>query len=249
MKRIFHVRLNLDELSAHNDTFATDEERGQWLRGFLVAARGGANRFILGSPAALGYEVGAAALGHAKQFAADQSAKGQASAAARKANHCSTTVEPRLNQTSTTVEPNVNLSNNRIIDNPISQKTINQNPNEEKASKSPLMKKNPVRDNPPSVQEVAEYVSQMGYGIDPQEFHDHNTRGGWTYGRAGKSLVQDWRAHVRTAESLRKRWAADRQPKEPWEQLKKEQFDQCPQPDLEYLRQVEMAAREGRPVP
>jgi hypothetical protein len=115
MDRIFHVRLNLDKVSADNDTFSTDQERGEWLRGFLSAARGGCCRFADGSPGSLGHVQGAESLRFAKGFSAAQAVKGQKSAEARKSNHGSTTVQPRLDQGSTVVEPNLNLSNNPII--------------------------------------------------------------------------------------------------------------------------------------
>ena len=116
MPRIFHVRINLDLVSADNDTFSTDQERGEWLRGFLSAARGGQCRFPQGSPGWLGHAQGAAALSFAESFSEAQAAKGKRSAEARKLNHGSTTVQPRFNHGSTTDEPSLNLSNNRIIE-------------------------------------------------------------------------------------------------------------------------------------
>lgn len=116
MARIFHVRLNLDELSAHNDTFGTDQERGEWLRGFLTGARGAVSRFTNGSPGALGYELGESALTHAREFSAVQSEKGKLSAKARTFNRRSTVVQPPLIPGSTSVQPNLNLSNNLIIE-------------------------------------------------------------------------------------------------------------------------------------
>lgn len=116
MGRIFHVRLNLDEMSAHMNTFATDAERGEWVRGFMAGAAGGILRFVDGTPGALGHSLGVSSLVFARQFAAKQSEKGVKSAEARKVNHGSTTVQPRLDNGSTTDEPSLNLSNNRIIE-------------------------------------------------------------------------------------------------------------------------------------
>ena len=128
MGRIFHVRLNLDDLSSHNDTFGTDAERGEWLRGFLAGARGAPCRFVDGSPGFLGHSLGAESLAHAKEFSAVQSVKGIKSAEARKGNRGSTVVQPLLTTGSTDPQPDLNLSNNPIIHkeiNLINQQTSN----------------------------------------------------------------------------------------------------------------------------
>jgi len=52
------VYLNLDEVSAANDTFSDDKERGEFLRGFMVGARGGECRFNSQSPAGVGFRIG-----------------------------------------------------------------------------------------------------------------------------------------------------------------------------------------------
>jgi hypothetical protein len=78
------------------------------------------------------------------------------------------------------------------------------NPILEKAAERPKIK-TPVRNNPPSLEQVAEYIQKQGYNLSPEDFHDGNTRGGWTYGKGGKSLVYDWKAHVRTWEAWQKK--------------------------------------------
>lgn len=80
----------------------------------------------------------------------------------------------------------------------------NPNPILEKAAERPKIKI-PVRNNPPSLEQVAEYIQKQGYSLSPEDFHDGNTRGGWTYGMGGKSLVYDWKAHVRTWEAWKKK--------------------------------------------
>ena len=49
---------------------------------------------------------------------------------------------------------------------------------------------------PPTVEEVAEYVNEKGYKVNPQRFVDHYAARGWKYGQ-GKPMV-DWKAAVRT---------------------------------------------------
>ena len=60
MARIFHVRINLDAVSADLNTLVDDAERGAWLRGFMSGASGGANRFEASSPCHLGWALGSA---------------------------------------------------------------------------------------------------------------------------------------------------------------------------------------------
>ncbi|TXH46901.1 MAG: hypothetical protein E6Q97_28450 [Desulfurellales bacterium] len=56
-------------------------------------------------------------------------------------------------------------------------------------------KKERIRFSRPSVEQVAEYVQQQGYQIDPSAFVDHYEAKGWLI---GKSPMKDWKAAVRT---------------------------------------------------
>jgi hypothetical protein len=56
---------------------------------------------------------------------------------------------------------------------------------------------------PPSLQEVEEYVSGKGYKFDPEEFVAFYTAKGWLI---GKSKMKDWRAACTT---WHKRWVQD----------------------------------------
>ena len=55
---------------------------------------------------------------------------------------------------------------------------------------------------PPTLEEVKEYISDMGYGLDPEEFYDANLQSGWKL-KNGQP-VKDWKARVRTFERYRK---------------------------------------------
>lgn len=63
-------------------------------------------------------------------------------------------------------------------------------------------RKRPARFVPPSLEEVSDYISEMGYGLDPEEFMDSNLQSGWRL-KNGQP-VKDWKARVRTFERFRK---------------------------------------------
>jgi hypothetical protein len=108
MKRIFNVRLNLDDMAAGLDACCTDTEVGLWVRGFRVGVRGAALPDGVPRPMADGHALGLEAYQEASLFQEKQAEKGRASAESRKAkcNHGSTTVQPRFNHCSTTVRTN-----------------------------------------------------------------------------------------------------------------------------------------------
>lgn len=51
-----------------------------------------------------------------------------------------------------------------------------------------------ARFTPPTVEQVAGYVEENGYGVDPARFFDHYAANGWKVGRVP---MKDWRAAVR----------------------------------------------------
>ena len=204
MGRIFHVRLNLDDLSSHNDTFGTDAERGEWLRGFLAGARGAPCRFVDGSPGFLGHSLGAESLAHASKYHDQQSAFGAKSAEARRAKYG--TAQPERPSKGGSNDPlkvvqglpegAPNLSNNPIIhkeNNPLSQQT-NKPERERQATR---------RFAPPTIFEVTEYCTSRGNGIDPQKFMARNESIGWM---VGKHPMKDWKAAIRTWEANQAEW-------------------------------------------
>lgn len=58
------------------------------------------------------------------------------------------------------------------------------------------------RFTPPTLEEVSQYIKEMGYGLDPQEFIDANEQSGWKL--KGGQPVKDWKARVRTFERYRR---------------------------------------------
>lgn len=108
----------------------------------------------------------------------------------------------------------------------ISQNSTMDSPevsNQEDENSEPIPVSNPVtvtssntdregkrkRFTPPTRDEVAGYIHEMGYGLDPDEFMDSNEMRGWKM-RNGKT-ISDWKACVRTFERNRKKWDADDQ--------------------------------------
>lgn len=78
----------------------------------------------------------------------------------------------------------------------------NTNTNTNKPPLPPTRGRETKRFQPPSVEQVAEYISQHEYPVDPQEFIDHYTANGWVQGK-GKP-IKDWQAAVRTWANKRK---------------------------------------------
>lgn len=65
----------------------------------------------------------------------------------------------------------------------------------EKEIDTEIEKRKNKRFTPPSVTEVADYVSEKGYHIDPEAFVDFYQSKGW---KVGKESMKDWKAAVRT---------------------------------------------------
>ena len=51
------------------------------------------------------------------------------------------------------------------------------------------------RFKPPTKEQVAQYVAEMGYSVDAQRWYDYYSANGW---RVGKNPMRDWKAAVRT---------------------------------------------------
>lgn len=80
------------------------------------------------------------------------------------------------------------------------EKTESQtNPNQSKPNQSNRGegRAKAARFTPPTVEQVAAYVEERGYGIDPARFCDYYAANGW---KAGRSPMRDWQAAVRNWE-------------------------------------------------
>lgn len=75
---------------------------------------------------------------------------------------------------------------------------------EEKANADPepSKKESCKKFTPPSVEEVADYVSEKGYSVDAEEFVSHYESNGWMVGR---NKMKSWHAAVATWERRRRK--------------------------------------------
>jgi hypothetical protein len=48
---------------------------------------------------------------------------------------------------------------------------------------------------PPDIVDIKNYISEMGYSVDPMKFYNHYESNGW---RVGKNKMKSWQAAVRT---------------------------------------------------
>ena len=66
----------------------------------------------------------------------------------------------------------------------------------------------------PGVDEMAAYISEMGYHLDAEQIYDHYEQVGWVYGK-GQHPIKDWKAAIRTWNKNEKRYEANRRPIQP----------------------------------
>ena len=66
---------------------------------------------------------------------------------------------------------------------------------------------------PPSLEDVSDYINEMGYAVDPEAFIDFYASKGW---KVGSSSMKDWKAAVRT-------WSRRDKQNEPKQEHKPEQ--------------------------
>lgn len=76
---------------------------------------------------------------------------------------------------------------------------VPENPKQSKAEQSKAIQSREggakaTRFTPPTLEQIAEYVGEKGYGIDPERFFDHYTANGW---KVGRNPMKDWKAAVR----------------------------------------------------
>ena len=106
--------------------------------------------------------------------------------------------QPCENQKSDFGNPQGTNIDNNTENNTNNSKNTSYSCSEPEKSVSKRTKKSTTtkRFIPPTVEEVAEYVNEKGYKVNPQRFVDHYAARGWKYGQ-GKPMV-DWKAAVRT---------------------------------------------------
>lgn len=125
--RTFFVRVNLDDMATDLIGLDSTDERGLWLEGFVVGSRGKDCRIDWPAAKLEGHSFGLKCFNEAEEFRDKQSAKGHASANARR-NRKATVVQPDVNHGSTTVQPGVNQTSTHPTTNIQQPISINQKP-------------------------------------------------------------------------------------------------------------------------
>lgn len=202
MKRIFSVRVNLDDMAASLEFLEGDAALADWLRGFRYGLRGAPSRWDSG-PGAAGFHIGASALAEAHEFQLAKSDGGKKSAESRKektgtAQPARTQLEDTSNTLRTQLEDtsikNENSSNQSLIVNPSIYNLQSKNDNPKREEAPPARSKRFI---PPTVAEVEAYCESRGNGIDAEQFINRYESNGWL---VGKSPMKNWQAAVRTWE-------------------------------------------------
>jgi len=139
MKRIFSVRLNLDDMAASLEFLEGDAALAEWLRGFRYGLRGAASRWQDG-PGADGFRIGASSLAEAQGFQLAKSDGGKKSAKVRKEKTGTaqpskdTSKIPRTHIEDSSVK-NGNSSNQSLIVNPLSLNSNRESVNEQERAR------------------------------------------------------------------------------------------------------------------
>lgn len=105
--------------------------------------------------------------------------------------------------------------NNLKTTKPLLNENENENENVEKKKEdkkeSSLSRSKRSAFCPPSLRELSDYISEMKYSIDPEQFLDYYKANGW---KVGKNPMKDWRATVRNW-TKRPEYNAAPQPQQP----------------------------------
>jgi len=96
-----------------------------------------------------------------------------------------------------------NVKENNTVNNTINNKEDSPSP----TNKS-LKKKKYVVDDPPDLEEIREYITEMGYPIDAKEFYDKLNAREWT-DRNGKKYIL-WKSVVVTYGQNAKKWEMEK---------------------------------------
>lgn len=184
MKRIWNVRLNVDEWNAGIAGLDDDADRIRFLAGFN-AGLNGKETMAKGVAWEAGWKVGNSSHLEAIKFSDLQRSR------VMNRYHGTTTVDPGNNQGTTTELPNDNLQST------IEVSTIDK-PKIQKEREAPL------RFTPPTLEEVQAYCQERGNRINPQRFVDRNESTGWM---VGKNKMKSWKATIRTWEANDAQWS------------------------------------------
>lgn len=147
-------------------------------------------------------KAGGNASGESRKAQADaneQRSKREANVKQTRSKHEANGNEPRTNksldsesdsESDVDVDKDVDVDGDKDVDRDVDLTTPPKSPS----------RRGSERFVPPTVDEVADYVAEKGYDVDPETFVDFYESKGWV---VGKTKMKDWRAAVRT-------WAKNR---------------------------------------
>jgi len=181
--RTFFVRVNLDDMATDLIGLDSTDERGLWLEGFVVGSRGKDCRVDWPAAKLEGHSFGLKCFNEAEDFRDKQSAKGHASADARR-NRKATEVQPDVNHGSTTVQPDINQTSTHPTTNNQQLITNNEKPKRERQAAFA----------PPTIEQVREHAQKIGV-TDPDKFHSYHASRGWV---VGKAPMKSWQHAMQT---------------------------------------------------
>lgn len=181
--RTFFVRVNLDDMATDLIGLDSTDERGLWLEGFVVGSRGKDCRVDWPAAKLEGHSFGLKCFNEAEEFRDKQSAKGHASADARR-NRKATEVQPDVNHGSTTVQPDVNQTSTHPTTN--IQQPITNSEKPKRARQAAFV--------PPTIEQVREHAQKIGV-TDPDKFHSYHASRGWV---VGKAPMKSWQHAMQT---------------------------------------------------
>lgn len=187
MKRIWNVRLNVDEFNSGIAGMDDDADRVRFLSG-LHAGLNGKPTMPKGVAWEAGWVVGNSSHLEALKFGDQQRAR------ALKRDYGYAPAMPRHSHGEATAMPIYNLQSTIEVSN---NRTIEQSKEKRFA--------------PPSLDEVRAYCHERKNQIDPQEFIDKNESTGWM---RGKNKIKSWEAVIRTWEANDRKWHPAAPPKQ-----------------------------------
>jgi hypothetical protein len=177
MKRIWNVRLNVDEWNYGIAGLDDDADRIRFLAGFN-AGLNGKETMPKGQAWEAGWKVGNSSHLEAIKFGQLQRDR------ALKRDYGNATAMPRHESGCAAAMPNDNL-----------QSTIGVTTNDHPTNRQSSEKRE--RFTPPTLEQVRAYCQERGRGVDAERWVNHYESKGWL---VGKSKMKNWQAAVRTWE-------------------------------------------------
>lgn len=172
-KRIFTVHVNIDDMTALIAGLDGQEEKADWIDGYMVGVHGHPSRETWPPAKRGGYDFGARHFAEAEEFRAAQAAKSALGVAAKQAK-----INPDCTHGLPAGAP-------AEAPNPTIQQS--NNPTNEQ-TKEPR-----TRFVPPTLDELTAYAKEIGFR-DVDKWMNHYASNGWM---VGKNKMKDWKACVR----------------------------------------------------